>query len=150
LDHPEVAAYLDYLWRFISLPGSVEAFGQWTADEPPLVGAGLGWEYPPGFEAFLAARGVPEREFRQVLGCTTEVLFSSLYGATDEVGSRRFVAELAELVAPLGVGFPDTGPFARSRWSDGAGWGLIPSAEEVAGWRGAGGAERGVGVTRKL
>ncbi len=141
LDHPEVAAYLDYLWRFIALSGSTEAFGRWAEEEPPLVGSGLGWEYPPGFESFLAARGAAEGEFRRALCCTTEVLFGSLYGAADESGSRRFVGELAGLVEPLGVSFPDTRQFARSRWADGWGWGSDLSAEELAAWRCAGAAE---------
>jgi hypothetical protein len=143
LDHPDIAAYLDYLWRFIGMPGSAEAFGQWTADEPPLVEAGLGGEYPPGFEAFLAARGVSEQEFRRALCYATEVVFSSFYRAADDPGSRRFVDELAGLVAPLGVGFPDTRQFARSRWSDDWGWGAIPSTEELTEWRGTGSAEPG-------
>jgi hypothetical protein len=63
LHHPEVVAYLDYLWRFIGMPGSSEAFGRWTADEPQLVAAGLGWEYPPGFVGLLADWGaVPSVE----------------------------------------------------------------------------------------
>jgi hypothetical protein len=139
LAHPEIAAYLQYLWRFVGMPGSPEAFGQWEADQPPLVDVGLGWEYPPGFDTILAARGVPEREFRRLICCATEVLYSSLYGAADEPGSRRFVAELAAQVGPLGVPVPDTRPFAGSRWSDGHGWGAIPSAEELAAWQGAGG-----------
>lgn len=135
--HPEAAAYLDYLWRFIALPGSPEAFRQWEASEPPLVGTGLGWGYPPGFEALLAGCGAPEREFRQVLGCATEVLYGSLYAAADEPGSRRLVTELAALVEPLGVAFPDIRPFADSHWSDGHGWGAPPSGENLAAWRGA-------------
>lgn len=136
LDHPEVGVYLDYLWRFIGMGGSAEAFGQWTADEPALVGTGLGWEYPPEFEALLAARGVPEQEFRQAVCCTTEVLYGSLYAAADESGSRGHVSRLVALVGPLGVAIPDTRPFLKSRWGDGHGWGALLSTEELAAWRG--------------
>jgi hypothetical protein len=97
-----------------------------VADEPSLVGAGLGWEYPTGFEAFLASCSAPEQEFRRALCCATEVAFGSLYGAANEPRSRRFVQELAGLVATLGVGFPDTHQFVRSRWSDGLGLGSYP------------------------
>lgn len=134
-DHPEVAAYLDYLWRFVGLPGSTQAFDEWSLAEPALVGAGLGWEYPPGFEEHLAERGVPEREFRHAVCTATEVLYGSLYGAADEPGSRRFVGDLAALAAPLGVPFPDLRPFAGARWADGHGWGKLASAEELAAWR---------------
>src|SRR4051812_36776854 len=67
LVHPEIAAYLDHVWRFIGTSLAGDEFGQWEADAPPLVDAGLGGEYPPDFEAFLAACGVSEREFRRVL-----------------------------------------------------------------------------------
>jgi hypothetical protein len=137
LAHPEVVAYLEYLWRFINLPGTPEAFRQWEADQPPLIQTGLGWEYPPGFGALLTTRGVPEREFRQAVRCTTEVLYGSLYGAADELGSRRFVGELAALVGPLGVSVPDIQPYTASRWSDGHGWGATPSTETLVTWRGA-------------
>jgi hypothetical protein len=135
LAHPQVTAYLDYLWRFIGLPRSPEAFNQWQADPPALVETGLGYDYPPGFEALLAARGVPEQEFRYALSSATEVLYGSMYAAADESGSRRFVGELAALAASLGVGFPDLRPFSGSRWSDGHGWGACPTPEELAAWR---------------
>jgi hypothetical protein len=139
IDHPEVAAYFDSLWHFLSMPGSTEAFDEWVRNRPPLVHVGLGDDYPPEFEKYLAARGVPDREFREAVECTTEVLYSSLYGAADEAGSRRFVGELAALAGKYGVPFPDTKPFSHFRWSDGHGWGKRPSAEEVAIWRYCGG-----------
>ena len=77
-----------------------------------------------------------QREFREVLTCVTEVLYGSLFGATDEPGSRRLVGELADLVAPNGVAFPDLQPFGGSLWVDGQGWGARPSAEELLDWRG--------------
>jgi len=135
LEHPEITAYLDYLWRFIALGGSAEAFGEWEASQPALIETGLGYEYPAGFEEFLAACEVPEREFRRAVGLTTEVLYTSMYAAADEPGSRRFLGELANLAGAFGVGFPDTRHFAESRWSDGHGWGSRPSPEEVAAWR---------------
>jgi hypothetical protein len=136
LAHPEVAAYINSLWGFIRLPGSTEAFVAWESSQPPLVDAGLGYEYPPGFEAFLESRGVPEREFRHALCCTTEILYGSMYAAADEPGSRRFLSELVEVVIPYGVVFPDTRPFAGSRWSERSGWGARPGPEELAAWRG--------------
>jgi len=130
-----VVSYLECLWRFIGLFGTPEAFGEWESNQSPLVDTGLGGDYPPGFEAFLAARGVPDREFRQAVCYTTEVVYSSLYGAADESGSRRFVDELMELVRPLGLTFPDIRPFSKSRWADDHGWGAIPSPGELAAWR---------------
>lgn len=100
------------------MPGTPEAFNQWEEDQPPLIETGLGGEYPPGFESVPAARGVPEPEFRQAVCCTTEVIYGSFYCASDESGSRQFVSELANLVGPLGVPFPDPRQFSGSRWSD--------------------------------
>ncbi len=148
LDHPEVAAYLEHLWRLVALFGPDWDVPAWPAGQPPLVDAGLGGDYPPGFREFLADRGLPEREFRRALCLATEALYSSMYGAANESVSRQCVGELAELVAPLGVAFPDTRPFARSRWADGQGWGEPPSAEELAAWRGGRRAEPGAAADR--
>lgn len=137
LVHPEVTAYLDYLWRFIGLSDSPGEFDQWEADRPDLVEVGLGYEYPLGFEALLEAVKVPEREFRKAVCWTTEVLYSSMYAATDELGSRRYVGRLAELAASFGVEFPSIQPFEKSRWSDRHGWGARLSSEELAAWRAA-------------
>jgi hypothetical protein len=138
LAHPEIDRFLNHLWMFVGLSSDEETFRRWVENEPPLTHAGLGDPYPVGFDQVLAAAGVPAAEFRQALGCTTEVLYGSVYAAADEAGSRRFVGELAALVASLGVSLPDTRPFTGSRWSDGHGWGARPSAEELATWRGAG------------
>lgn len=135
LEHAEIGAYLDHMWRFLLVEAGV-GFAEWMLCEPALVCAGLGDDLPPGFEALLADRGVPEAEFRQALCCSTEVLYGSMYAAADETASRRFLGELAELVAPLGIAFPDTRPFVGSKWSDGHGWGDRLVSEELAVWRG--------------
>jgi hypothetical protein len=135
LEHLEIDAYLNHLWRFVGMDGSPEAFGAWTGDEPPLIGVGLGDEYPPEFAESLAACGVTSSEFRRAISCATEVLYGSLYGASDELGSRQYLSALAELVAPLGVGFPELEVYAESRWADGSGWGAIPTAEAMQVWR---------------
>jgi hypothetical protein len=127
---------LDHLWEFVGLSSDEGAFRRWIENEPPLTHAGLGDPYPAGFDQVLATAGVPAAEFRRSLGCTTEVLYGSIYAATDEAGSRRFVGELAALVAPLGISLPDIRSFGGSRWSDGHGWGTRPSAEQLAVWRG--------------
>src|SRR4051794_7546304 len=75
LVHPEIAAYLGHMWRSLAVGNAGEGFDEWVSGETPLVPAGLGDEYPPGFEEVLTARGVSESEFRQALRCTTEVLY---------------------------------------------------------------------------
>jgi hypothetical protein len=135
IDHPEVTAYFDSLWDFMGVtPGN--SFGEWEGKQPPLVliGAGLVDKYPPGFEEFLAARGIPERAFRQALSCATEVLYSSMYCASDEVGSRQSLVQLAAIAGSVGEPLPDLAPFARLRWSVDGEWSK-PSAEEIAIWR---------------
>jgi hypothetical protein len=134
LDHPEIKAYIEHLWKFMMLDGP-EAFRRWEADEPSLVVTGLGWEYPRGFEDYLREHAVPAGEFRWALENTAEVVYGSLYGAADNPGSRRHLAELADLVAPLEVPWPDIRRFAESRWADRGGWGRVLSADELASWR---------------
>jgi hypothetical protein len=138
LNHPDVESFVEHLWRFMGLKGG-EDFERWEFGRPPLIDAGMGWEYPPGFEAFLAARGIPQAEFRRVLECTTELLYGSMYGAADNAGSLQYLEELAGVGALVGVVWPDLAAFAGSGWV-GDGWGQPLSPEQLSRWRAAGGA----------
>ncbi len=84
--------------------------------------------------------GGDRAEFRGPLCLTTEILFGSMFGAADESGSRRYLGELAEAVGRWGVDWPHLAPFSGSRWSDGSGWGAIPTAAELASWQAGSGA----------
>jgi hypothetical protein len=136
LDHPEIDLFVEHLWEFISLPAG--GFESWVKREPPLTDAGLGDDFPQGFDSVLAVAGVSGEEFTQVLACTTEVLYSSMYAAADEEGSRRYLSELASIAESVGVEWPDMTCFADFKWSDCHGWGQRPSDQELAGWRRAG------------
>jgi hypothetical protein len=138
LDHPEIDRFVEHLWEFIALPIGGGGFEPWRKREPPLTHVGLGDDYPPGFEAVLRVAGVSAAEFRQVLACTTEVLYSSMYAAADEEGSRQYLSELAAVAESVGVEWPDMNCFAGSKWSDGHGWGQRPSERELAEWKSAG------------
>ena len=84
LAHPEIDRYLNHLWEFVGLSSGEGAFRRWVENEPRLIHAGLGDPYPVGLDRLLSSAGVPADEFRQVVGCTTEVLYGSLYAAADE------------------------------------------------------------------
>ncbi len=131
----EISRYLDHLWEFIGLPDDGSAFDHWVENEPQLIQTGLGYDYPSEFESALGTAGGRESEFRQVLICTTEVLYTSMYAAADEEGSRRFLLELARSVVPLGVVWPNLNNFTDSRWTDGNGWGNRPTEPQIAAWR---------------
>jgi hypothetical protein len=135
LAHPEIAAYLEYLWRFLGLPESSQAFNEWETDEPVLVSVGLGDSFPPEFEEFLTQHAVSHREFRKVLSWTTEVLYGSMYAKANWLGSYCYVRRLIKLVARLGVPLPDICVYSASRWVHCQGWGARLSPEELAGWR---------------
>lgn len=122
------------MWAFAALPGGGVGFEEWEWGRPDLVNTGLGWEWPEGFAGYLAARGVAESEFRCALMHCTEVLYSSLWGAADDAGSLRDVAELATIALQVGAAWPDLSVFATSPWV-GGGWGGWPTAEELARWR---------------
>jgi hypothetical protein len=135
--HPEITAYINYMWEFLALPGAGVGFNEWVNAEPVLVSTGVGSSYLPDFESFLATKGASESEFRLALECTTEVLYGSLYGAANEPESWQYFCQLCEQVAPLGISLPDTQPFMGSLWSDGHGWGKKATPEELIAWRGS-------------
>jgi hypothetical protein len=138
LNHRDIDRFVEHLWEFIALPPGGGGFKPWVKREPPLTYAGLGDDFPPGFDLVLRSAGVSAAEFRQVLGCTTEVLYSTMYGAADEEGSRRYLSELASVAESVGVEWPDMSCFGESKWSDCHGWGMRPSEQQLAEWRRAG------------
>jgi hypothetical protein len=135
LDHLEIDRFVEHRWEFITLPDGGGWFDDWKKREPPLTYVGLGVDFPPEFDAVLGAASVCAAEFRQVLSCTTEVLYSTMYGAADEQGSRRYLSELASVAESVGVEWPEMSCFAGSKWSDCHGWGKRPSEQELAEWR---------------
>jgi hypothetical protein len=137
LDHPELVRYIEHMWSFAALPDRGDGFEEWEVGRPALVETGLGYEYPEGFQAHLAATGVPEPEFRAALMHTTEVLYGSLWAAADDAGSLRDMGELAAIALRAGAAWPDLSAFADSRWF-GGGWGGRLRPEQLARWRSAG------------
>jgi hypothetical protein len=138
LNHPEVDRFAEHLWEFIALPPGGGGFEPWRMREPPLTYTGLGDDFPPDFETVLTSAGVSAAEFRRVLSCTTEVLYSTMYGAADEKGSRQYLSELAGVAESVGAEWPDMSCFSESKWSDGHGWGKRPSEQDLAEWLRAG------------
>ena len=98
----------------------------------------LGGDFPPGFDLVLSSTHVSAAEFRHVLSCTTEVLYSTMFGAADEEGSRWYLSELVSVAESVGVEWPDMTSFCESKWSDCHGWGKRPTEQELAEWRRAG------------
>ena len=129
---------MEHLWEFIALPPGGGGFEYWVKREPPLTFVGLGDDFPPEFDSVLRAAAVSLAEFRQALSCTTKVLYSTMYGAADEKGSRRYLSELASVAESVGAEWPDMSCFSESKWSDCHGWGNRPSEQELAEWRRAG------------
>jgi hypothetical protein len=138
LNHLEIDRFVSHLWEFITLPVGGSGFEDWRKREPALTHVGLGDDFPPEFESVLRVAGVSAAEFREVLSCTTEVLYSTVYGAADEEGSRRFLSKLASVAQSVGAEWPDMSCFTESKWSDCHGWGKHPTEKELAEWRRAG------------
>jgi hypothetical protein len=134
LSNLEIDRFIDHLWRFLTVPVS-EDFRTWAASEPPLTNTALGFEFPPEFEAFLVDRNVPPNEFRSILANTAEVLYTCMYGAADEPGSRIHLLRLASEVELWGVKMRNLDAVSSSRWADGNGRGEPLSIEDVAKWR---------------
>jgi hypothetical protein len=136
LDHPEIGRYIEHMWAFAALPGGGVGFEEWEWGRPDLVDAGLGYDWPADFAAYLAEQGMAEAEFRAALMHCTEVLYSSLWAAADDAGSLRDVAGLAAIALQAGAAWPDLSPFAASQWA-GGGWAGRLTPEELARWRAA-------------
>ena len=116
IKHPEVRRFVEHLVRVLTSEG--EELRDWEDERPPLIEAGLGYEYPLDFEQMLAVWGVKENEFRRLICNVTEIVFGSLHGAADENGSRSELCEVIEITQAVGVECPDPSWFEVSAWSD--------------------------------
>jgi hypothetical protein len=124
LDHPELAQYIEHMWGFAAAwQGGGEGFDEWYFGRPDLAEAGLGYEYPEGFETYLATTGVSEQEFRAALMHTTEIVYSSLFSVADNAGSLQDLEGLAGIALAAGAVWPDLSAFAGAR--------LVGAAESV-------------------
>ena len=58
LVHSQIDALLDDLW---DLPLALESdrWGEWEANHPPLIDAGLGGDFPDGFEVLSRMKNYP-------------------------------------------------------------------------------------------
>jgi hypothetical protein len=134
LDHPVITEFLDDLWRFPVI-SDLKEFGQWERSHPPLVYVGLGDEFPVDFEVFLAESHVSPIEFRELLGCVVQIVFSSFYGASDNANASRFLNRVLEITKGYGVSPPPIERFSASRFADRHGWGNRLSPAERDSWR---------------
>lgn len=131
LNHLEIDRFKHHMWDFFSLEAKLASFDDWINSKTTLTYVGLGDEFPLEIVAFLEDSKVSLDEFRAILVCTTEILYSSLYGAADEVGSRKYLVELTNFVENIGAELPDLSYYSNSKWTDQHGWGNTVMEPEI-------------------
>jgi hypothetical protein len=133
IDDPELNALVEHLWAWLAV--TTDTFNAWTSSEPALVSVGLGGDLPEDMAAICRARSIqPERLARLIRGLT-EIVYGSLYGAGDDVGSLAELATVAEVVGQDGVSLPPGRIFGDSPISMRDGWGPRLQPSDVDRWR---------------
>ena len=130
---PEIDAFLDDLWEFPIIDH--HRWDEWEKRHPALVNTALGDPWPAGFEEFLNARGMSAKEFRSLIGDVVEIVFSSFYGAADDVSSLKFLSRVLNTAEVAGVHLPSLEVFGGSRFVDRGGWGKQLTLAERNAWR---------------
>jgi len=131
LRHPSIATFLDHMWE---LPCS-RSFPDWESRNCELVHVGLGEAFPCEILELLTSVGVSEQEFRELLGCTVEIVYGSAYAKSDDTGSLQFLDRVFRITSSAGVLPPPVAPFLISLFADGHGWGAVLSSKQRDGWR---------------
>jgi hypothetical protein len=121
------------MWQLIGPAGTI--FPGWEETNPPLVYAGLGDDYPPGFGAFLESKGIVEGEFRELLSNVVEVVYCNAYGAADSAKTLQFILDAIKASERWGGRCPDVSRFKSSWWADNHGWGSVLSWDRLGEWR---------------
>ena len=131
LRHPIISAFIDHMWE---LP-CITSFPKWESHRCELVHVGLGDPFPREIVDLLESVGVTEEEFRQLVESTVEVIYSSAYATSDDIGSLRFLDRVLCITANMGVAPPPAQPFLISLYAQRHGWGAQLSADQRDGWR---------------
>ncbi len=134
LQSPEITAFCNYLWKWPMVhAGGAEQFIPWERARTALVQVGLGDPLSAELRALLAARGIDEGAFREVVQGVVEILWGSFWGAADGPFSLRM---LRNVIVHSGIAdMPPLAPFRISRFQDGGGWGKRLQPEDLACWR---------------
>lgn len=131
LRHPMIDEFLDRMWE---VP-CIESLPDWESRPCALVHAGLGDSFASEFADLFERDKRLEREFRELLESTVEIIYCSAYGKGDDEGSLRFLDEALGICAKAGVTPPPTQGFAGSLFAEREGWGKRLSTEERDEWR---------------
>lgn len=131
LRHPMIDAFLDHMWE---LP-CITSFPAWESRRCELVKVGLGDPFPREILDLLQTAGVSEKEFRQLIEGSVEIIYTSAYGKSDDAGSLRFLDRVLQITASAGVPPPPPRLFLSSLFADCHGWGIKLSPEQRDDWR---------------
>lgn len=135
LSWPELSQFIESMWE---LP-CVSNFVTWDKTDLPLlryVGLGDPIEKDfPEFTRYLNEKGVSTSEVSELIQCTTEIIYSSAYGATDDSGSQKFVEKIVDVCMQWGARLPPLGIFSISAFSENDGWSTPISTGQRDEWR---------------
>jgi hypothetical protein len=133
LHHREIDAFVEDLWEFPIVDH--HRWDEWENHHPPLVNTALGDPWPSGFDEFLISREMNPIEFRRLLGDVADIVFSSFYGAADDLFSLACLSRVLQVTTDVGVVPPLLAVFEGSRFTDRGGWGKRTTIVERDTWR---------------
>lgn len=131
LRHDSIDTFLDHMWN---LP-CTRFFPEWEKGNCDLVNVGLGGSVARELLDLLAARSITEAEFRRLVECVVEIVYSSAYGASDDVGSLKYLDQVFSITGVVGVAPPPTQLFLISRFGEQHGWGTLLNRAQRDAWR---------------
>lgn len=131
LTGPPFNVFLNHLWE---VPVT-DSFPKWEGQYNDLLAFGLGDPLPPEMVPMLRDAGVSEELFRRLIGNTIEIVYGSLYAASDNSGSLRQLSDVLLMCQAAGISPPPLRWFATSRFTQRQGWGKKLSPQQRDEWR---------------
>lgn len=135
IESGELTQFINHMWEIPCM----SHFPAWGSTAPSLLRCvGLGdpieGEFK-GLSSYLCQIGVSTEEVAKLIQLTTEIIYSSAYGASDDTGSLDFLKNLIAISERHGIRPPTATLFAESKFSDNHGWSYAVSVETRNAWR---------------
>jgi len=138
LEDASIWSYLSEMWEFPLIETTEEKLN-WEKDRCELADFGLGDELPEELEEELYSLAINEDYFELWVTHVTELAWTNMLSSPQDQESLRLLQVLCQLAAKSEIGVPDASLYQTPahQFTNNAGWGATPSADELSQWQSA-------------
>jgi len=134
IEDNSVWTYLTEMWEFPQL-ATLEAKLEWEKSRCDLADYGLGDELPEELEEELYSLAINEDYFELWVTHVTELAWTNMLKGPQDDESIELLTKVLNLAAKSEIGLPSLTCYSSHLYAENAGWGVIPTDEELEVWQ---------------